>query len=344
MRRLVLLLAVLAAAVTAAIAAAVTRGAPVPAEGLGPPPPSTLAIIGDSPYGAAQLVAFPGLVDRINADPNVSTVLHLGDVKNGSSVCSDSYFEQIRTQFDRFQDPLLYTPGDNEWTDCHRANNGAYFPGERLARLRQLFYPEAGVSLGVRKLRVTSQTEMPGYERFVENQLFVQSGAVFSMLHVVGSNNDLQPWFAAGETPEQRAERIAEYNGRIDADLAWLDRTFALAASRGAPGVVVAMQADMWDAFSVLNRLPLNGFDPIVQRLAVLAREFGKPVLVLQGDSHRFTVDRPLANGSPVHNTQIAAPNLTRIVVEGETASEYLRLRVDATSPAVFSYERVRLP
>ena len=39
----------------------------------------------------------------------------------------------IRADFDRFADPLVYTPGDNEWTDCHRANNGGYNPLERLA-------------------------------------------------------------------------------------------------------------------------------------------------------------------------------------------------------------------
>jgi len=35
-----------------------------------------------------------------------------------------------------------------------------------------------------------------------------------------------------------------------------------------------------------------------------------------------------------------AAPNLTRIVVEGETASEWLRLTVDPRSPQVFSWQR----
>ena len=36
---------------------------------------------------------------------------------------------------------MIYVPGDNEWTDCHRANNGGYDPLERLAFLRAMFYP-----------------------------------------------------------------------------------------------------------------------------------------------------------------------------------------------------------
>ena len=38
------------------------------------------------------------------------------------------------------------------------------------------------------------------------------------------------------------------------------------------------------------------------------------------------------------------APNLTRIVVEGETASEWLRLTVDPRTDEILSWERVFLP
>jgi hypothetical protein len=78
---------------------------------------------------------FPSLVALINADPNVERVLHAGDIKAGkNSDCSDAYFGMIRGFFDTFDDPLVYTPGDNEWTDCHVEikNNGLYTPTERL--------------------------------------------------------------------------------------------------------------------------------------------------------------------------------------------------------------------
>ena len=78
------------------------------------------AIIGDTPYGSTMLNMLPGRIGQINADPKVRLVVHLGDIKNGSSRCDTSYFNQIRSIFDGFADPLVYTPGDNEWTDCHR--------------------------------------------------------------------------------------------------------------------------------------------------------------------------------------------------------------------------------
>jgi len=44
-----------------------------------------VAVLGDTPYGAAQRVAFPALVEDVNSDPSVRLVLHAGDVKSGST-------------------------------------------------------------------------------------------------------------------------------------------------------------------------------------------------------------------------------------------------------------------
>ena len=99
---------------------------------------------------------------------------------------------------------------------------------------------------------------------------------------------------------------------------------------------MLAMQADMWDASG-----QLSGFTPIVQRIAERARTFDGDVLLLQGDSHRFLVDNPLADGDPVHGVPYPVANLTRIVVEGETASEWLRLTIDPRAEQLFTWERV---
>ena len=288
----------------------------------------TLAIIGDTPYGAAQVVSFPNLVAKIDADPDVATVVHLGDIKNGSTPCSDAYFAQIRGYFDSFDDPFILTPGDNEWTDCHRANNGGYNPLERLAALRALFYPRADTSLGAIQKHLRTQAKERAHREFVENRLWADGHVLFSTLHVVGSNNGLAPWFGdrptGAETPTERATRLAEVERRTAAALAWLDETFAKAKREQAHGVVLAMQADTWSG-------PADGFASIIARIATLAADFERPVLLLQGDTHRYKVDRPIP----------AAPNVTRVVVEGETASEWLKLTVDPRAPNLFSWERI---
>lgn len=98
--------------------------------------PLSVAVIGDAPYGGGQQENLDWLIDDVNRDEDVSIVVHLGDTKSGSTVCSDEHFEFIREAFDSFVDPLFYVPGDNEWTDCHRDNNGDYHPVERLETLR----------------------------------------------------------------------------------------------------------------------------------------------------------------------------------------------------------------
>src|SRR4051812_5250905 len=110
---------------------------------------STVAVIGDTPYGADQIAEFPADVAAINADPAVGLVMHLGDIKNGSTWCTDEYLASIRGQFDAFEDPLVYTPGDNEWTDCHRASNGGDPPPERPPQLRGRFFCPPGGALGL---------------------------------------------------------------------------------------------------------------------------------------------------------------------------------------------------
>ncbi len=288
--------------------------------------PLTLAVIGDTPYTPQQIERFPALVEDVNDDPKVRLVLHLGDVKSGSSPCSDERLELSRDLYDTFKDPLVLTPGDNDWTDCHRAAAGGYLPTERLAAVREIFYPRPGRTLGGRSKRVLTQAEQPGFEAFVENQLWMQSQVVFSAVHVVGSRNDLAPWFGAAETEQQRELRLQEYDSRLAADLAWLDRTFATAHEQDARGVVVAMQADMFQGSD-------EGFEEIIDRITELAREFDGPVLLLQGDSHEYLVDQPLPD----------APNVTRIVVEGETADEWLRLSIDPRAEQLFSWTRERL-
>lgn len=122
--------------------------------------PLTLGVIGDIPYGAQKIADLPRLIDLMNADPKVDLAVHLGDIKAGSSSpCTDEYFAVVRGMFDRFEGPLVYTPGYNEWTDCHAAskNNGLYTPTERLQAVRALFYPVPGQALGGRKKQVLTQ-------------------------------------------------------------------------------------------------------------------------------------------------------------------------------------------
>ena len=283
--------------------------------------PLTLAVIGDVPYGAEQEAAFGSLITAINDDPKVRDVVHVGDIKSGSTHCTDTRFAAVAAAFATLNDPLIYTPGDNEWTDCHRANNGAFNPLERLAAIRSLFFAEPSDTLGRHPKHVDAQ---PGYP---ENVRWIESRVAFATLHVIGSNNGLSVWTGLGLSAPT-AEQAAEVGNRIDATLEWIDAAFAAAADRGLQGVVLAMQADTW------SPTPSSAQQAIVDRIAERTAAFDGPVLLIQGDTHTYKVDDPLG-----------LPNFTRIVVHGETLPfEYLRLTIDPRAAELFSWERVQIP
>jgi hypothetical protein len=147
------------------------------------------AAIGDQQYGAAGIAKFPALQSSINADTNLQFIVHTGDVKSGSTLCDNAMFQNRRQSFEAFAVPMLLTPGDNEWTDCHRENNGSFDSLERLAYLRAIFYPD-NQSMGRRKITLSQQSEDRRYSPYVENSMWSQGNVLFAPLHMVGSNNN----------------------------------------------------------------------------------------------------------------------------------------------------------
>ena len=189
-----------ATAAALAAAGALALGAVPASAGEAPGPRGSekslsFAVIGDVPYGAADVEAFPSRVTDINQDTSLDFAVHVGDIKNGSTECSDAYFAAIRADFDAFAMPLVYTPGDNEWTDCHRVNNGAYSPLERLGALREVFFDEPGKTLGA-TMPVRSQAELG----LPENVAFGAQRVAFAAVHIVGSNNSTLPWTGLRES------------------------------------------------------------------------------------------------------------------------------------------------
>jgi hypothetical protein len=299
----------------------------------------TFAVIGDIPYGDAQIANFPKVIDQINADHSVEWVNHLGDIKNGSSLCADEYLRMIKGQFDRFVGPLVYTIGDNEWTDCHRVNNGGYNPLERLATLRQLFFAQPGRTLGQHQARVRSQAD----QGLPENVRWERADVGFAAVHIVGSDNSLVPWTGkTAPTPEQTAEVLA----RTAAAIQEIHDTFADARDNHDRAVVLLTQADMFDPSVAKPAFAdFYGFQAIVAAIARESAAFGRPVYLFNGDSHVFTSDNPLGAGSPwlpFYGIGAAVPNLSRVTVDGSTGvNNYLRVTAHGHGQQVLTWTRV---
>ncbi|GAB3657963.1 hypothetical protein GCM10027596_13750 [Nocardioides korecus] len=349
-RRALTVLSVLAAAPLVASLAA-TPSYAAPGGGAGrhhhTPAPYTFAVIGDVPYGDAAQAHFPTFIAGINDDPDVAAVTHLGDIKSGSTTCDDARFAEVRRDFGLFTDPLHYTPGDNEWTDCHRANNGAYQPLERLAKVRQLFFARPDRTLGASR-PVTSQAR----RGVPENQRWVAGGLSFATLHVVGSNDDLNPWTGIGNTTAT-PEQVREEHHRMAAAIANVRAAYADARRHHRRAVVLMQQADMFDpTVTDPQASDYSAFKPLVQALVTESRRFDGATYLFNGDSHRFNQDRPLAAGSPwlaFYGVKGSSDDLRRVTVDGSDRGEtdWLKVRtVPAQRPhrasdPVLSFEQV---
>lgn len=265
------------------------------------------AAIGDVPYGPPEQLG--RLITQINREA-VAFTIHVGDIKSGGSRCTDEHFVAVRELFAQAEQPLIYTPGDNEWTDCHRRSNGGYDPLERLQKIRELFF-STDESFGRRRITLSSQASQKAFRPFVENRRWSQQRVRFATVHLVGSNNNLQP-----ELPSS-----SEFAAREAANLAWLRDTFAEARAQNDVAIVLAMQADTFFGDS-------SGVTRWVDALAEEAARWGKPVLLVQGDTHIYRSDRPLrdARGKVLANVQ-------RIVVPGEQVADAVLIEVDTAQP-----------
>src|SRR5262245_30415191 len=265
----------------------------------------SFALIGDMPYGPEGDAKFPNIINEINADRSLSFVVHDGDFKNGSSVCSDEVFQNRLTLFNRFNAAFIYVPGDNEWTDCHRANNGSFVPTERLAYLRALFFPNEQ-SLGRHTMTLERQSDDPRYTDYRENVRWQINDVIFAGLHVVGSNNNFGG--TPGTTPPS-----AEYVSRNAATLVWLHETFAAAAAGDAKAVMLVIQADPLFEVAAGNA-SRAGFNDFLAALESETIEFGRPVVLVHGDSHYFRIDKPMISTLSGRRVE----NFTRVATFGQ--------------------------
>jgi predicted phosphodiesterase len=289
-----------------------------------PPLPSafhpriSFALIGDTPYNEGEAVALDTMIDQMNRE-DLAFVIHVGDITGGRGPCSDEWFEARKRQFERSRHPFVIVPGDNDWVDCHRTG---FDPIERLKKFRELF--ESGdSSLGARKIALERQSGI--YVEYREHLRWIAGNVLFVGVNVQGSNNNL------GRTQAMDAE----HRVRMDAVFAWLSDSLRLARERGLAGMLIFAQAD--PDFERKSRRKQDGFAGFRDALRDLALEFGKPVLFVNGDTHFYRLDKPLADpltGRPIEN-------FTRVVVFGSPQTRWIHAGIDASSPQLFELSPV---
>ncbi|HRD67735.1 MAG TPA: hypothetical protein PKY50_16440 [Candidatus Competibacter sp.] len=314
-----------------------------------------IGLWGDLPYSAVQEVGVAALIDDMNAQRLAFTV-HDGDLKAGSSECTDAVYSKALGYFNALKAPAMFTPGDNDWTDCDRT--AGYNSLVQLDKERALFF-STPFSLGQRKLRQEVQTDplclsaKGAFLPCVENRRWTIGRVTYATLNVQGSCNNL-----CDVAPDPN-----EYAARNAANIQWMKETLEQAKTRNSVAVMLISQANPgWD-LNDPNRAPLrdpktlvektpvgtdsstDGFKEFLLALRDEVVTFRKPVAYVHGDSHYFRIDKPFLDASGRR-----LENFTRVETFGDNQAngtndvQWLKVSVDATSREVFSYQPQIVP
>jgi hypothetical protein len=326
-----------------------------------------IGLWGDLPYSGVQ--ADPGVPNLI-ADMNASKLeftVHDGDLKAGngptsnppSVTCADTLYQKALGWFNSLEGAAMFTPGDNDWTDCDRPSNGSFDSLGRLELERQLFF-STPYSLGTQPLKqeVQSGADEPKClggtnaashpTDCVENRRWNVKGVTYATVNVQGSCNNLC------DTAPNPAEEAA----RNTADILWLNETFADATNDGSAAVMIIMQADPGFDLTDGSRAPLrdpktlaetdgqaDGFQSYLVALRNDTIAFQKPVVLVYGDSHYFRIDKPLVDA-----TGRRLENFTRVETFGDNAANglndvhWVKVLVDPSSRDVFAFQPQIVP
>ena len=305
-------------------------------------PRFSFALWGDMPYADIERTQqIPALIADINRSDVAFTVFD-GDIKSGSSLCTDNVYTEAIDRFNTFLGPIVYVPGDNEWTDCHRTNNGGYNNLERLAHVRQTMFASVN-SFGQSPMKLGHQGT-PG-QPYSENTRWRYGNVYFLGLNIPGSNNnkvdsDASCTKKSVRTAQDCSDDNAEYAERNAANLAYLSDTFARARAGRAAGLVIIVQADpvfdLPETEDVNERRAtpeVDGYDGFLAALIAETQTFSGQVMLVHGDTHFFKFDKPLVDQADL------IPNFSRLETFGSPNVHWVKVSVAPNARGLFIVE-----
>ena len=312
--------------------------------------PYAIGLWGDLPYSTLQATTgVPNLIADMNSQ-RLAFTAHDGDLKSGSSECTDAVYTQALGYFSSLHAPAIFTPGDNDWTDCDRT--AGYNSLAQLDKERKLFFSTA-FTLGQQKFKQEVQSTplclgVSGNVPCLENRRWTLGGVTYATLNIQGSCNNL-----CDTAPDP-----AEYAARNQADIVWMQQTFAEAINRHSAAVMFISQADPGFDATDGTRGPVrdpqtlaetdgqpDGFQTFLLALRTEVINFERPVAYVHGDSHYFRVDKPFLD-----TLGRRLENFTRVETFGDNQANgdndvnWLKVTVDARSREVFSYQQQIVP
>lgn len=331
----------------------------------------------DDPNAARK--AWVNIVNDINSTKAIGFTIHVGDIGTPldgldvTGVEGDMCKNDSQTVLDKasimnsFKKGVVYTPGDNEWSDCAYNNAAANFfggtpppfnidPQLSLSQLRAVFYPDANKSLGTQ-----SHIHLIRQENYPENVRYSYGDVLFTTFHATGGSGSFETFDqclsylydidnVAGGPPPIAIPNLyvrldgsnnpdcSEQQARQQANVQWLWDAYRAAKKTHAKALVIAHHADLRISPDGQTSL-IEQYTPYVQAIRDISVKFKKPVLVLFGDSHVFMIDKPFKkeNGEVVQNA-------TRLEVfgsdyDGLPNTNWIQVNADTKAKEPFSFD-----
>ncbi len=248
----------------------------------------TFSVIGDAPYGAAEVPLFLQQLEDHRRYSNAEFMVHVGDIMAGSEPCVEARYRETAEWLQAMDVPVFILPGDNEWVDCSDPDQAWSYWTQHLLRLEQRF-------CGVPPLETQPVRS--------ENFAFVKNGVLFIGVNVVAGSEDgpmidsadwVQAQLAAKRGKVRAAVVFSQAGPSSSRDL-FYDRFVADVTAFGAPVLLVHGDGHSW-------RYDIAFLAPNLTRVQI-DRTISAPThfIVTPSAPQPFTIERdPWPAGTPV--------------------------------------------
>ncbi|WP_338765515.1 hypothetical protein [Massilia sp. METH4] len=227
-------------------------------------------------------------------------------IKSADEPCSDKLYLQRKALLNKSDQPLVLVLTGADWTGC-RNSAGRSNAIERLNRIREIFY-DGQEALGARMLDLNRQSTITKFRSYAENAYWERGGVLFATINLPAANNHYL----------LEAGRNSEYEDRLVANRAWLQRLFSMAKRRKLEGLVLFSDGDVRihaePGFSLLAGFSTkhDGFAETRRLARTLAEKYDGKVLLV--DANR----EPPVKGDPAPGTLTWRGNVGHVTLLGE--------------------------
>jgi len=221
--------------------------------------PVRFAAVGDAPYFASELENLSKTF-TLMGEQKIPFVIHVGDIFSGGIDCPPERYERRARVFSKTPMPFLITIGDNEFNDCPNP-----IKARTLFRKIILGDPSThqiikGSNPSFSSIRVSRQAEM------IENVAWSYQSVDFIMLVLPA-------------LPGAYPLKPKKINEILKANIAFLTTGFKKAKRNNQDAIVLMMHSDPTGC----NTYDCSHFN---KKLIQEVHDFGKPVLLINGNDH----------------------------------------------------------